>query len=611
MYSRHYKDDKVIIGFVNGNVERPYVLGSVETKMPIDLKTNHIVHKTPGGQVIRMTDGRGAGLTALLASFNPGLKLIQGFFPGENLFGGFDSDINKSLEGNIELRDKYGFWSIKGSTDNRNITIKSPWGDVKISAFSGITISAPNGDVKIQGKNVSIEAGNNLTLSSGKNIKQKWWMDGEDYNAVTLATTITKMVTSKIASLLVNVTDISLLRHIVEVFLKPVEGKIQISAGRYMMLEAGGKKAGYPIDAYKQKKMDKKKEVNSNDLKCVRSFENIDQIVDNNYARHFQLYQVAKYRKLALDILINDYKVNNELQCKTVEEIVKGLWNNPDQDVETLIGFKGVFEKATADQPPKLDVIAYVKKVSKAVLAEMASYNNLKKLWDETIETQTTRRSTLITAVRRLADDIGNLKNFQVVTGLNNNDFQTLNNVVTNNDCLLKALKNKEDYKKLTAEYPENGDMKKQVRRKLFIALVNAFDIPRSATESAGVGIKATVFPEPQPDCSDEDWAKYCRSIQTLRRKEENSNWKDAVGSVLKDSFGNMLDMKNIINDIGSLSFGSSKQGEILFSSGDGTMVLDRGIYRANVGGLEDNIDDPQHPRSNGFVTRVRNAMLR
>ena len=91
---------------------------------------------------------------------------------------------------------------------------------MKINAFTGITISAPNGDVKIKGKNVSIEAGGNLTLTSGKNIKQRWYMDGEDADAVTLASTITKTVTSKAASLLVNITDLSLIRHIIEVIFR-------------------------------------------------------------------------------------------------------------------------------------------------------------------------------------------------------------------------------------------------------------------------------------------------------------------------------------------------------------------------------------------------------
>jgi hypothetical protein len=41
-------------------------------------------------------------------------------------------------------------------------------------------------------------------------------------------------------------------------------------------------------------------------------------------------------------------------------------------------------------------------------------------------------------------------------------------------------------------------------------------------------------------------------------------------------------------------------------------MVLDKDIYRANVGGLDLNSDsgNPNDPQGNGFATRVRNAML-
>ena len=186
VYSWHEKGQKVMVDYVAGNIERPYVTGSVELGMPAQLKTYQQVFQTPAEQKILMTDGTGAGLTALLASINPGFKLIQSFWPGSTL-PGLDFEKSVNLEGNIELTDKYGFYSIKGSTNDRNVSIKSPWGDVKIDAFTGITISAPNGDVKIKGKNVTIEAGGNLTLTSGKNIKQRWYMDGEDADAVTLA----------------------------------------------------------------------------------------------------------------------------------------------------------------------------------------------------------------------------------------------------------------------------------------------------------------------------------------------------------------------------------------------------------------------------------------
>lgn len=623
IYAQHYKGDQVVVNFLNGNVERPYVVGTVDTTMPFALRTNNIVHRTPAGQAIKMSDGFGAGLDALLASFNPGFKMIKGLDPAKTSFGGFSG--NKSMEGSIELCDKYGFWSIKGCTDNRNITIKSPWGDVKINAFTGITISAPNGDVKIRGKNVSIEAGNNLTLSSGKNISQKWWMDGESCNAVTIAKTATNVLTDKIASLLVNVTDLSLLRHIVEVIFRPVEGKIQISAGRFMMLEAGGKKAGYPVEAYRKSMQDvAQNEDRSNrfdDMKCAYSFERITKVVNKCYADQANLYTVARLKRLGLDNLINDYKnKDGELQCNTVDSIINDLWANPDKDPKTVIGFKGVFEDVTADQNPKLNIIAHFKKVATATIAGITSDKLLKNMWTQTVGLQTTKKNALIEAVKQLAGAIKKVKNLEVKSGMNNN-FQVLNNTLTTNNLpdfsLLKKIKTDDTYKKFTVDYPDIAAEKKKVCRKFFIDLVKGFQIPRSATECNGI-TKPTVFAEPQPDCSDEDWAKYCRSIQTIRKKkeEEGSVWSkigEGIGDALANNFSGIGDVKNILTDLDSICFGSSKKGEILFSTEDGTMVLDRGIYRANVGGVEGLEPDPQHPREpNGsaYVGRVRKAML-
>jgi hypothetical protein len=72
-----------------------------------------------------------------------------------------------------------------------------------------------------------------------------------------------------------------------------------------------------------------------------------------------------------------------------------------------------------------------------------------------------------------------------------------------------------------------------------------------------------------------------------------------------------MFDVKGFMEFADDFSYGSSKKGEILFASGDGTMVLDRGIYRANVGGMDSESDDPMRPEDNGPATRVRKAMLR
>ena len=134
---------------------------------------------------MRLTDGTGGGMANFVASaFSPVVGTIFNLVPVNRIpgLGALLKDDkvwskNKYFEGGFTMSDYYGIYKISGSTDKRNVTISSPWGDVKMDAFTGITISAPNGDVKIKGKNVTIEAGNNLKLESGTNIGWKLFND--------------------------------------------------------------------------------------------------------------------------------------------------------------------------------------------------------------------------------------------------------------------------------------------------------------------------------------------------------------------------------------------------------------------------------------------------
>ena len=258
IHGRHYLAEKVLVDFADGNVERPYVVGAVSRDVPGGVRTGSAVLAAPNGESIKVHEGTGQGASAFIGSMNPGFKLLRGF--GVFNFGQ-DWKNSECFEGGVDMGDKYGIWSIKGSTHDRNISIKSPWGDVKIDAFTGITISAPNGDVKIKGKNVSIEAGNNLTLTSGKNIKNQLFpslgknpISGEDagsWFAELFGGQIFATATSKIASLGLNFFDLSMLRNVFEVFLRPDEGLLEIKSNRYMKLEAGKGNAYYPDDAYR------------------------------------------------------------------------------------------------------------------------------------------------------------------------------------------------------------------------------------------------------------------------------------------------------------------------------------------------------------------------
>ena len=133
--------------------------------------------------------------------------------------------------------------------------MKSPFGNVNISAFTGITIDAPNGDINIRGKNVNIEAGNNLTLTSGTNIrnedddKPKTVMKslrgpvvkaimGMAWNSITSALPWAKELT--------KLTDVSFLRSTWEIIIRPVEGSLKLQSKRNTIITAGKGRAAVP-----------------------------------------------------------------------------------------------------------------------------------------------------------------------------------------------------------------------------------------------------------------------------------------------------------------------------------------------------------------------------
>lgn len=619
IHGKHYVGEPVIVDFINGNIERPYVVGSIEQDVPPPLKTTSIVNMTPAGQSIKMSDGTGAGATAMLASLNPGTKMLQGFFPTASWF---DFDENKYLEGNIELTDKYGFWSIKGSTNDRNISIKSPWGDVKINAFTGITISAPNGDVKIAGKNVTIEAGSCLTLKSGKNIKQKFLMEGEEVNALTIGTTATKIITKKAASLLLSITDLSLLRHILEIAFKPVEGKLQITSGRYMVLEAGegGGTVSYPIDAYGKRTQAKKaKEAKKASEEVARTFELVVPITFAIINNHRQIYVNAVRRREALKTAVNGCKnKKSEPMCKSVDEIANALWNNPN-DVTAAIGFKGVCQQElNPDQNPNREVIENYLSLGSYAL-EMLNNNQeyAKGRWEYVVDLQNRLKRAVTDSAQKLADAIKLLKDFKIDTIVNGmaGDYDKLKDALTMDnlpeDCIIKTVATKDGYKNFTASYDLIVESeRKKINRKFFVALVNLFKFER-VTPSAFGGIgKATVPAEPQPDCSDADWTAYVNSIQKMPITPP-TKLKKYVKAAFADPFkqatlGGLDKWAEFFHD--DWCFGSSKKGQILFSGSEGTMVLDKNIYRANVDLSEDMVI--KQTMESGLARLVRDAMM-
>lgn len=249
-YFKPQKGDEVLVNFDSDNIERPYVVGSVFSKnltepgSDVAVAGRDMTMMSPNGQYISFKSPGNAW--GFVNGFFPLIKTLQNFIPdmkGEVLKGD-----EKGLSGDIVMSDRFGMFEVKLSSDKRAININSPYGKVDIGAFTGITISAPNGNVKISGKNVTIEAGNNLTLKSGTNVKESDSIS--DIIKQMAKDTVKSIISEQVGSL--KPFDMALLRNVIEIFLRPIEGTMLIKSNNYVMLEAGEGKAKVPLERYSE-----------------------------------------------------------------------------------------------------------------------------------------------------------------------------------------------------------------------------------------------------------------------------------------------------------------------------------------------------------------------
>ena len=258
-YFKPQVGDEVLVNYDNGNIERPYVVGSLFSKNvpdPADflnctavksdlLKDATTTIMSPNGHHIVFNDPTEG--SAFISGIQAGVGTLVKY--GINTPTGIDW--GKDCTGGIHIGDRYGLYELSMSSHNRKITISSSMGDVSIDAFSGITLSAPNGNVKIVGKNVSIEAGNNIEITSGNNIQYP--VEGHPTilgKGGNFVKSIAKSLVGSSTGYAAQYVDLTFARTCTEVLLRPIEGTNCIKSKRYLMLEAGKGKAHIPQDRY-------------------------------------------------------------------------------------------------------------------------------------------------------------------------------------------------------------------------------------------------------------------------------------------------------------------------------------------------------------------------
>ena len=361
--------DEVLVNFEYDNVERPYVVGSLYSKNVLtpdeglyrkaapmmQQKSISMQLMSPNGHHITFSDP-GSGGNFFLNCISPGLGLYGSMFG----FSNFAPEA-KDLAGGIHIGDRYGLYEIEMKSHSRAIDIRSPFGTVNISAFSGITISAPNGNIAIKGKNITLEAGNKITMLSGKNL-QTLSADSPDgkankaqEKAVSALGTLASELTKTYAE---SVFDLSLVRQVVEVFVRPVDGTMLLKSKRYLKLEAGNGNATIKRDRYKNNVKDKKATSEEFYKALVTTIREINTKVD----RFFFAYQIIWST------------VSRALAAYKANQYVRNLQNGNDPDLFNIV------KNLDALAADTFTVDQYAHKFNAQEASDQDAFNNIKPL---------------------------------------------------------------------------------------------------------------------------------------------------------------------------------------------------------------------------------------
>ena len=589
---KHNAGDEVMVGFVDGNVERPYVMGALQTKVAYDQNLN-VDFDTPGGHHMRLTDGTGAGLAKFVTSaLSPIAETFFNFVPAP-IAGKLFSDKsafsgNKYFEGGFSLSDYYGIYKISGSTDKRNVTISSPWGDVKLDAFTGITISAPNGDVKIKGKNVTIEAGNNLKLESGTNVGWKLGNDKKfgDFSLASLGLTVAGAIANKVAEKFKPV-DLKIVRSVVEVVMRPVEGALTVKSHRYMMLEAGKNECEYPKYAFNEEK--KKKLVGKEDDKknektlyvpdgFVEVFDKAAKLVEAMHMDWWILYNSCLTKKLAFEKVVMELQSwsndDKERPCKTIEELKDKLWDPDTKKVEIKEDDLG-FKENVKEEEDKVDKSLKSKGTAEEVVNARISQKSLVQGAAKALRAAIIQVLAFKWTQEKVNEAVGGFKS-TILPGEPAKIKEAMFKAITNESCKdFFICKPNDDVKALKEEEVKLGLLiySSVYKRLVCLSLIKELKLDKN---------RDTKVEEPTKDNIEVDskWRDYVNSLRfdVPEKNKEKPSLGSTLGTPFKKWLTDEIDNLNFKKSYNEMyAWADGNNGDILIGTNENTYAIKGG----------------------------------
>lgn len=356
-------NDRMMLNFIGGNVECPYVAGYLycaDKRLPtgagllkdrMNPEFSRKIISSATGQSITFVDkpDKSSFINMVVPPVAAVWNLVNSFASSSAT----PEDVLPfaPFNGELILRDDNGVYELNLSAKTRNITVKSAFGNVILDAFTGITISAPNGDINIEGKNVNIKAGNNITMVSGSNIKDKE-MDLTEFSIMSINSVLNSLVGAAAKALTTrftgfrsfkkNISDLTFLRSSWEVLMRPVEGSLKLHSNRNTLITAGKGKAMVPVSLMSTAKIG----ISDNTIGGMAK----DSYATNEFVLMVKLLkEVDEYLNLYNEQLLfafetiknEEIKANNSFYTLITEYVKKEIYNkyfgNGQSDKELLL----------------------------------------------------------------------------------------------------------------------------------------------------------------------------------------------------------------------------------------------------------------------------------
>ncbi len=535
--------DEVMIGYEFDDIERPFVIGAVSSMDNNGSKVsgNNDMICSPNGHKIQFSNPKNC--LDFINGISPAFAAVQKFIPSEIAK---DWDKAKELAGGIKLTDKFGVYNLDLSTDKRKITIQSPLGSIQMDAFTGITINCPNGDISLKGKNITIEAGDKLSLASGKNIdKQKIHPLGKfllDKANNLFTTTLSSFGAEDIIKL--NLADMKTLRAVMDAILKPINGTMSIRSGRFMQIEAGKGKTKLP-NLYKEgSRMYKMHEEQSNSV-WMRFLTILDTWYDNKPRTEINSKPIIDELKTHFDgvreVKIANATMNQDEYNREMESLYKNVTKNTPNEIQEHID--GVVRD-------KFDTVTVQKVVGFAY----------RKLSEGQITTIQNKIKEYLTAKLRQSQSKAELNNFLVTNTTNIDDKNSYNAIV--NQAYSNS-QTKSDHNKRYFFYEIINELK--VKGKLNFYKRNSYS---KFVPFTGISTKETVCE------NDDEWDKFVGIVGPDR-----GIWLNSIGfeyveflGAIKNCFSTFGLWKSDVTGGAILMADSNTNGHtVTFNMGDTT----------------------------------------